>query len=877
MIIRNDNIQMLEDTLKILNAGKYNKSGKTIHTKLSKKQMEECYVYLPENVADISNRKDFEHVHVMGRVGVGCQNIDSFSMAQLQYEHFSYIFSGKKKKNVLVLNFANPVNPGGGVRRGARAQEEDLCRKSSLLFSLESHSAQRYYKYNQSLHTYLGSDAIILTPNVEIIKDASGNLLDESVIVSVMTCAAPMITEGTEGLSDEQYQEMLYNRICGMLKCAAYWGYQVLVLGAFGCGAFGNDAQIVSDLFYKALKEFNYDGMMAKDFFRRIDFAVLDKTPGQYNFNEFNRNFEHFYRDEDNAEVERAEKRKKEKEVNLDSIRGCLFGGAAGDALGYTVEFIDECAIFERYGAEGITEYDLDKATGKALISDDTQMTLFTANGLLVGDTRGCMRGIQGWPRGYVAMAYQDWLYTQTGSYKNRAERGYNQRSWLCDVPNLYARRAPGNTCLSALSKAARAGHVDDYIANPKNDSKGCGGVMRVAPLALNYQMAIDTLDMEAAQIAAITHGHSLGYMPAAVLCHIINLIVFHGEGNTTLREVVVEAKKTAEKLFEGDKHLKELTDIIDRAIVLSENDFDDLENIRALGQGWVAEETLAIAIYCSLRYENDFSRGIIAAVNHSGDSDSTGAVTGNILGALIGYDAIEDKWKKDLECADIIIEMADDICHGCQMSEYSSYTDANWARKYMDMHWKEPTPECVFFWHEYEKNGYLSNWFECEFVIDDFCYQSVEQYLMAQKAKLFHDAKNYTAILKATSPKECKNFGRKVTPFDEETWEENRYRFLKEGVFAKFSQNNGLKKELLSTGNCILAEASPYDDIFGIKLNEDEATSMEPEQGPGRNLLGKALMEVRAELGGAMSVGDIINSSALDTINRLLRNGGSL
>lgn len=690
--MRNDNIQMLEDTLDTFKRGKYVKDGKTIYTKLSQKQMEECYVYLPENVQDIMTRKDFEHVHVMGRVGVGCRNIDSFGMAQEQYK-WKFLFSGKKANNILVLNFANPVNPGGGVRRGARAQEEDLCRKSSLLFSLESDYAQRYYRYNKSLHTYMGSDAIILTPNVEIIKDVNGDLLEESVIVSVMTCAAPMITQGMEGLNDEQYKELFYNRICGMLKCAAYWGYQALVLGAFGCGAFGNDAKLVSDLFYKALKEFNYDGMRAKDFFRRIDFAVLDKTPGQYNFNEFNRNFEHFYRDEDNAEIERAEKRKKEKEVNLDPIRGCLFGGAVGDALGYAVEFIEDYAIFERYGAEGITEYALDKVTGKALISDDTQMTLFTANGLLVGDTRGCMRGIQGWPRGYVAMAYQDWLYTQTGSYENRAERGYNQRSWLCDVPNLYARRAPGNTCLSALSEAARAGHVDDYIANPRNDSKGCGGVMRVAPLALNYQMAIDTLDMEAAQIAAITHGHSLGYMPAAVLCHIINRIIFPGEKKMTLREIVIEAKKTAEKLFEGDKHLKELTDIIDRAIVLSENEFDDLENIRALGQGWVAEETLAIAIYCSLRYENDFSKGIIAAVNHSGDSDSTGAVTGNILGALIGYDAIEDKWKKNLECADIIIEMADDICHGCQMSEYSSYHDAPWALKYMDMHWKVPVP----------------------------------------------------------------------------------------------------------------------------------------------------------------------------------------
>lgn len=688
--MKNENVQILEDTLSIFKKGKYKKGGKTIRTKLSRKQMEECCVYLPEDVQDIMNRKDFEHVHVMGRVGVGCRNIDSFGMAQEQHK-WKFLFSGKKANNILVLNFANPVNPGGGVRRGARSQEEDLCRKSSLLLSLESNQAQQYYKYNRSLNTYMGSDAIILTPNVEIIKDVNGELLDDSIIVSVMTCAAPMITQGMERLSYEQYQELFYNRICGMLKCAAYWGYQALVLGAFGCGAFGNDAKLVSDLFYKALKEFNFDGMRAKDFFHRIDFAVLDRTPGQYNFNEFNRNFEHFYRDEDNAEIERAEKRKKDKEVNLDPIRGCLFGGAVGDALGYAVEFIEDYVIFERYGSEGITEYALDKVTCKALISDDTQMTLFTANGLLVGDTRGCMRGVQGWPRVYVAMAYQDWLYTQTGSYENRAERGYNQRSWLCDVPELYARRAPGNTCLSALSEAARTGHIEDYIENPKNNSKGCGGVMRIAPLALNYQMAIDKLDMEAAQIAAITHGHSLGYMPAAVLCHIINRIVFPGEKKMTLKEIVVEAKKTAEKIFEGDKHLNELTDIIDRAIVLSENDFDDLENIRALGQGWVAEETLAIAIYCSLRYSDNFSRGIIAAVNHSGDSDSTGAVTGNILGALIGYEAIEGKWKKDLECADIILEMADDLCHGCQMGEYSSYHDASWALKYMDMHRKVP------------------------------------------------------------------------------------------------------------------------------------------------------------------------------------------
>ena len=129
------------------------------------------------------------------------------------------------------------------------------------------------------------------------------------------------------------------------------------------------------------------------------------------------------------------------------------------------------------------------------------------------------------------------------------------------------------------------------------------------------------------------------------------------------------------------------MTAIIDKAVRLSENDADDLDNIHALGEGWVAEETMAIAIYCALKYQNDFSGAIIVSVNHKGDSDSTGAVTGNILGAMVGYDAIEDKWKKDLELHDVILELADDLCHGCQMSEYSHYRDPEWEAKYIYMH----------------------------------------------------------------------------------------------------------------------------------------------------------------------------------------------
>ena len=97
-----------------------------------------------------------------------------------------------------------------------------------------------------------------------------------------------------------------------------------------------------------------------------------------------------------------------------------------------------------------------------------------------------------------------------------------------------------------------------------------------------------------------------------------------------------------------------------------------------------MAEETLGISLYCALRHRDDFSAGVIAAVNHGGDSDSTGAVTGNILGALLGYRAIGEKWKEKLELAGIICEMAVDLCHGCQMGEYSWYQDQNWLDKYV-------------------------------------------------------------------------------------------------------------------------------------------------------------------------------------------------
>ena len=354
----------------------------------------------------------------------------------------------------------------------------------------------------------------------------------------------------------------------------------------------------------------------------------------------------------------------------LDRIRGSLVGGAVGDALGYPVEFLNEAEIFRTYGMDGIVDYELNRISGLAAISDDTQMTLFTANALLFGMHRQNARGISGEPRHYALQAYLGWLHTQQVRYSEENRIPDDPTGWasflLRDVPELYVPRAPGTTCITGLmrrqSQLDQAMPVRDFIADPINDSKGCGGIMRVAPLGLSVSfLDMPRLDLEGAQIAAITHSHPLGYMPAAVLTHILNRLV-NCDSQPDLKAITLEARDCVAALFDQEPYTEELIRIIDLAICLSENDRPDLENIRRLGQGWVAEEALAIPLYCSLKYRKDFSKAVTVSVNHSGDSDSTGAITGNIMGALLGYSSIEPRWTEKLELHDLILKMADEL-----------------------------------------------------------------------------------------------------------------------------------------------------------------------------------------------------------------------
>lgn len=310
------------------------------------------------------------------------------------------------------------------------------------------------------------------------------------------------------------------------------------------------------------------------------------------------------------------------------------------------------------------------------VVSDDTQMTLFTANGLLYGTTRGKTRSIMSSYTDYIQLMYKCWYRTQDESYPLQDK---NLCSWLLNIPELFSERAPGITCLSAIRQGA-----DGTIEQPVNNSKGCGGVMRVAPIGLYFcdkPKSYEDTDRLGAEAAALTHGHELGYIPAAALVHIIRAVV---EKGMALKEAVTGSITAMEGLFPEAKHIADFSEIMKKAIALSESGTDDLTAIHQLGEGWVAEETLAIAVYCALKYENDFEKAIIASVNHNGDSDSTGAVTGNILGAYIGYEAIPDKFKANLELHDLILEIADDLCQDCQISEYSERQDEVWESKYI-------------------------------------------------------------------------------------------------------------------------------------------------------------------------------------------------
>lgn len=348
-----------------------------------------------------------------------------------------------------------------------------------------------------------------------------------------------------------------------------------------------------------------------------------------------------------------------DKELLRDRALGSLVGGAVGDALGYPVEFIFSFKdIAEKYGERGITEFDVsypwldeEGVKGKALVSDDTQMTLYTAEGIInARDTGAPLLPA-------ICDAYIAWYGPQVGRKVNVP---YNSK--LALIEDLNQRRAPGNTCLTALTDVYN-GRV------PRNDSKGCGGIMRVAPIGIYgalHKWSVEETGVVAGEAAELTHKHKMSTFASALQAMIIQtcLITEGRISEEVFKGIVENSLERLPEMYPGNqKMFDEFSRLIRESMDMAECDIDDWEVIETrLGGGWVAEETLTISIFSVLRHINDFKGCMICAVNHGGDSDSTGAVAGNIIGAIVGYEGIPEDYKQSLQFHDLIVEMTDEL-----------------------------------------------------------------------------------------------------------------------------------------------------------------------------------------------------------------------
>ena len=332
-------------------------------------------------------------------------------------------------------------------------------------------------------------------------------------------------------------------------------------------------------------------------------------------------------------------------------FRGSLLAGACGDALGYPIEFYRYSSIVSKFGEGGLKDMIL--VDGKAEISDDTQMDIYTAQGLIHAHEKHCDYNdtiIE------IHKSYYRWYNGQENGLSYQMKKLYSVNEienddLIVDATHsaLTANRAPGCTCLSALS-SGKMGTTTTSL----NDSKGCGGIMRIGCIPICYWNNPELAYQYAVDASALTHSHILGYTSSGALAMIISYI-YQGKSLCDSIQLTLEYLRT-------DSSNDFLIQVIENAVNTADNGLVGKEAFSILGEGWVAEETLAIGLWAALMYPTDLKKALLASVNHSGDSDSTGCVCGYIMGAMLGEDAIPSEWLKNLELRDLIIEQAEKL-----------------------------------------------------------------------------------------------------------------------------------------------------------------------------------------------------------------------
>ena len=356
------------------------------------------------------------------------------------------------------------------------------------------------------------------------------------------------------------------------------------------------------------------------------------------------------------------------------AYRGCLLGLAVGDAMGYSVDTKTWPQIQEDYGPNGLLGYDL--VNGYADVTSHTQLAAYTCNGLLLGMTRGQVLGKMAPFVKYVEVGLKEWAMGQ-----RRYDQPRRNYCWVFRIPELRRRNCTDTRMLDTLNRTP-LGTPEE----PRNKYDGAGSVATAVAVGLfadPNRMDQSEIDRLGAETIALTHGSPLGFLPGAVIAHLISTLL--RDPVTPLDEMVENALTALEEQFGREYvQVKEICTLVRRAVYLgSGGNLNHVEALESLKCD-TAAEVLAGAVYVSIACQEDFDGAMIAAVNHSGCSAAVACLTGAILGARLGAQALPEFYLECLEPALMLVELADDLVQGCPMVKGNKLFDGDWDRKYL-------------------------------------------------------------------------------------------------------------------------------------------------------------------------------------------------
>ena len=264
-------VKILRETMKAAEDGCYFVDEKEVKLPVSFEQIKEVKLYTPEQIVQLSE----QDMPGNEPIRITLRNQDTLEAAFELHQRRK-----ENEKPVLILNFANPHRPGGGIRSKPGTQEEHLCVKTTVLCSLETGKAWSFYQTNLDCGTQAQTDTVLFSPNTMVIRNPDLSLREEPFPVAVMTVSAPIASRMEES-ELPNLENILSSRIHGMLRAAAAEGYTRLVLGAWGCGNFGNDPELVARLFH--------DNLTGN--FEEVTMAVFDNSEDQYRYSCFEKYF----------------------------------------------------------------------------------------------------------------------------------------------------------------------------------------------------------------------------------------------------------------------------------------------------------------------------------------------------------------------------------------------------------------------------------------------------------------------------------------------------------------------------------------------------------------------------------------------------------